>query len=160
MKKILLSLLALFPSEAYACNGYVIGFKGIHDRFDEQAFQYYAKQRGFCGKSFSWPNTQQAIKFVKDSGKEYELYGYSQGASSVRKVLEAGRLRSPRFVITIGAWHTANINFDRFNVEYKNFYDKSGINPNRKEPKNKFMNVSHQLIQRRVNEYLFGPLAQ
>ena len=160
MKKFLFTLLMLWPSTSFACNGYVIGFKGIHNRFDEQAFQYYAKQRGFCGKSFSWPDTKTAIKFVQSKGLPYELYGYSQGASSVRRVLETRALPGPRYVITIGAWRTANINFDKFNVPYKNFYDNSGINLNRKEPKNKYMNVPHTVIQRRVNEYLFGRLAQ
>ena len=161
MKKLLFVLLMLLtPSTAFACSGYVIGFKGIHNIFDEQAFQVYAMNRGYCGKSFSWPDTKTAIKFVQSKGLPYELYGYSQGASSVRRVLETRALPSPRYVITIGAWHTANINFDRFDVPYINYYDKSGINPSRKKPKNIFLNVSHYVIQKRVNEILFGPLAQ
>ena len=159
MKKLLLLLLML-PSSAFACEGYVIGFKGIRNIFDEKSFQEYSKLRGYCGKSFSWPDTAAAIKFVQSSGKPYELYGYSQGASSVRRVLESRILPNPRHVITIGAWHSANINFDRFNVSYINYYDKSGINPSRKKPKNIFLNVSHYVIQKRVNQIIFGSLAQ
>lgn len=151
----LLFLLLLWPSTAFACDGYVIGFKGIRDIFDEKAFQEYATRRGYCGKSFSWPKTQAAIKFVQASGKPYELYGYSQGASSVRRVLESGSLPKPRYVITIGAWRTADINFDRFGVSYINYYDRSGFNSNRKKPKNVFLNVSHYVIQKRVNQILF-----
>ena len=152
MKIILLALL-LFPLNAFACNGYVIAFKGLNDAFDFKAFKEYTEQAGLCGKTYSWTNVQGATKFILSSELPYELYGYSQGAESVRNFLKNTALRKPTFVITVGAYKTANVNFDDFNVNYINFFDDSG-----KEQKNSgiFLKVPHHKIQQEANKWLFN----
>lgn len=50
MKKILIIFL-LNPWLAMACSGYVIGFKGLNDSFDNSAFNEYVKNK--YGKDFT-----------------------------------------------------------------------------------------------------------
>ncbi len=149
MKKIIL-LVFFLPSIALACKGYVIGFKGKHDRFDQKAFTSYVNSLNYCAKSYSWQDTNSAVKLINDTAVPYQLYGYSMGATSVRKVLQQN-LRKPEFVLTIGAYRTTDVNFDHHNVRYANYFDNSGLG--QKSP-GKFLNVSHDKIQQEVNNLM------
>lgn len=149
MKKFI-CLALLFPGIATACTGYVLGFKGKNNSFDQQAFAEYASMLGYCAKSYSWTDTKSALKFISSSAEPYQLYGYSMGAVSVREILHKVS-RKPEFVITIGAYKTADVNFDRFDVKYVNYFDSSGfgqISPG------KFVFVAHNQIQQAVNKIL------
>lgn len=146
MKKIILLILSL-PIVASACNGYVIGFKGINDIFDESAFKDYAKQMDYCSKSYSWNKIDSAVKFIDSLNTPYQLYGYSQGAWSVAKLLKKEHVAKPEYIITIGAYRTTDVNFDKYGIPYENYFDHSGkgqLSPG------VFLNVPHSMIQREV----------
>ncbi len=149
MKKIIY-LVFFLPSIVLACNGYVIGFKGKHDRFDQKAFTSYANSLDYCAKSYSWQDIHSAIKLITNTIVPYQLYGYSMGATSVKKILQQN-LRKPEFVLTIGAYRTTDVNFDQYNVRYENYFDNSGLG--QKGP-GKFLNVSHDKIQQEVNNLM------
>jgi len=82
MKKIILSLLLSVPLFAYACKGYVIGFKGLNESFNSVSFQKYTNRLGYCGKSFSWYQNKEALQYIQTLKKPYRLYGFSKGAET------------------------------------------------------------------------------
>lgn len=147
MKKILL-LFLFYPAIAYSCNGYVIGFKGLDDIFDQQAFKEYADRRGYCSVSYSRHSVNLAIQHISTLSVPYRLYGYSAGSISVRSVLENKNIKKPEFVITVGAYKTTDVNFDKFKVPYVNYFDHSGRG--QKSP-GIYLDVSHNKIQQTVN---------
>lgn len=149
MKKVAAFLIGWSCSMAFACQGLVIGFKGVDDAFDHKAFTHYAKKQGYCAKSFSWYQTKEAVKLIGNLSIPYQLYGYSKGAVSVSEVLQHSALKKPEFVITIGAHRTTNVNFDRFGVRYVNYFDSSGLG---QRSAGIFLDVSHWEIQREVND--------
>ena len=153
IKKILLLLFLSTPIIASACKGYLIGFMGVKDQFDHVAFFEYSDNVGLCGRFFRHNDVQSAMKFIASNKLPYEMYGYSLGAVSVRKVLENKKLRRPDFIITIGAYKTTDVNFDKFEVLYLNFYDDSGFG---QQTRGTFVNVPHDLLQSEVNKILFG----
>lgn len=151
MKKSLLLLLCL-PAAGLACNGYVIGFKGLNDAFDQKAFVTYADRIGYCSKSYSWNEIKSPTKLISSTDVPYQLYGYSMGASSVRTLLKTN-VRKPEFILTIGAYRTTNVNFDSYGIRYKNYFDHSGLG---QSSPGTFLNVSHSKIQQEVNKIIWG----
>jgi hypothetical protein len=151
MKKAIATLLCLFCYSVIACEGIVIGFKGNNDTFDHKAFAEYADKQKYCAKSFSWYQTKEAANLINNLTIPYQLYGYSKGAASVSKVLRKPLLSKPVFVITIGAYRTTDVNFDRYKVYYVNYFDSSGIG---QRSAGIFLNVSHWEIQREVNKLI------
>ncbi len=152
MKKLLLLLFMLFGSNAFACTGYVVGFKGLNDAFDHKAFNRYAKQIGFCGKVFSWHQDKQAVEFINQLKIPYQMYGFSRGAATITDVLKQPLKTKPVFVITIGAYKTADVNFQKYQVKFANYFDQSGVG--QKSP-GMFINVSHFEMQEKVNQLLW-----
>jgi hypothetical protein len=60
----------------------------------------------------------------------------------------------PSYVITIGAYKTTNVDFTRYQVNFDNYFDRSGLGsagPGRYLP-----NVAHMKMQRRVNDFVIG----
>ncbi len=151
MKKFLFLLLYL-PTVTFACKGYVIGFKGLNDAFDQKAFLDYANHIGYCGKSYSWNEIKSPTKLISSTDIPYQLYGYSMGASSVRNFLKTN-IRKPEFILTIGAYRTTNVNFDSYSIRYKNYFDHSGVG---QSSPGTFLNVSHSKIQQEVNKIIWG----
>ena len=151
MKKIIYAALFL-PTMALACNGYVIGFKGKHDIFDHKSFKAYANSIEYCAKSYSWQDTESAKQLIKNTTVPYQLYGYSMGVSSVKKILTQN-LRKPEFILTIGAYRTTDVNFDVYGVRYANYFDHSGLG---QTSPGTFLNVSHDKIQHEVNKTIWG----
>ena len=137
------------PLSVFACNGYVLGFKGLNEVFDRVAFDAYAKQINYCGKVFSWHQRKDALKFILALDINYHLYGYSKGAETVGYLLENLEDSKPEYVITIGAYKTVDVNFDKYEVKYNNYFDASGLG--QKSP-GVFLNVSHDKIQKEVNK--------
>jgi hypothetical protein len=148
--KIITTILLMFPLVATACSGYVIAFKGLNNAFDNEALSVYANRIAYCSKSFSWDREKDAIKFIETLNVPYQLYGFSRGAQTVSTVLSAVKVK-PEYVITIGAYKTANVNFDKHNVRYNNFFDQSGVG--QKSP-GMYLNVPHNMIQKEVNKIL------
>ena len=138
------------PLFASACSGYVISFKGLNDVFDNEALSVYANRIAYCNKSFSWHREKDAIRFIETLNVPYQLYGFSRGAQTVSVVLNVVKVK-PEYVITIGAYKTFNVNFDKHNVRYDNFFDQSGVG--QKSP-GVYLNVSHDMIQKEVNKII------
>jgi hypothetical protein len=151
MKKYILTILTLIPVIAYSCNGYVVGFKGKDNAFDNIAFSEYAKHKDYCKKTFNWNQHSDAIKFIKTINVEYQLYGFSKGAETVAHILKQSS-KMPEYVITIGAYKTTNVNFDKYGIKYNNYFDHSGVG---QSSPGVFLDVSHNKIQQKVNEIIF-----
>jgi hypothetical protein len=150
MKKIVLSILLSLPLFTHACEGYVIGFKGLNDSFNYVAFHKYSNRLGYCSKSFSWFQDKEALHYIQTLKKPYRLYGFSRGAQTVSDILKQTK-KKPEYVVTIGAYKTANVNFDKYDIRYDNFFDHSGVG--QKSP-GVFFNVSHADIEKEVSEFL------
>lgn len=135
-----------------ACDGYVIGFKGLNDTFDMTSFEEYANIKNYCSKVYSWNEHVKAIDFINKTYKPYHLYGYSKGAETVGRVLKHAK-RKPKYVITMGAYKTTDVNFDKYKVKYNNYFDDSGIG--QKSP-GTFLKVPHYQIQKEVNKIIGG----
>lgn len=152
MIKYIICLLFCIPSVAFACKGYVIGFKGLKDAFDMTSFEKYATIKNYCSKVYSWKEHVKAIDFINKTYKPYHLYGYSKGAETVGRVLKYAK-RKPKYVITMGAYKTTDVNFDKYKVKYDNYFDDSGIG--QKSP-GTFLKVPHYQIQKEVNKIIGG----
>ena len=153
MKKYILLILLCIPLLSYSCNGYVLGFKGLNDSFDEKAFNFYVNKLNYCKKLYSWHNREGAIKFIKTLDVEYQLYGFSKGATTISYILQQPKIKKPEYVITVGAYKTTDVNFDRYKVKYNNYFDNSGKGQN---SPGIFLNVSHSEIQKEVNRLIFN----
>ena len=154
MKKIALALL-LACNLSYACTGYVIAFKGKDNVFDHKAFEAYYNNLNYCGISYSWQNSAQAIQLIKTLQVPYQLYGFSQGASTVANILKQ-KLNQPEYIITIGAYKTTDVDFTKYGIPYNNYFDLSG--QGQKSP-GIFLNVAHSKIQSEVNIRRVGIVA-
>lgn len=137
----------LVPIASIACESYVIGFRGKDRAFDEQAFNRYVGNR--CSKLYNAEQTKKAIQFIQGIEAPYELYGFSLGAQSVATVLK-NVTTMPNFVLTIGAYYSTDVNFDRYNIKYKNYFDTSGRL--QKSPGILVPNVAHMKLQEYVNK--------
>jgi len=147
MKKTVL-LLALVSNLGYACDGYVIGFKGLNDAFDHKAFEVYYTNLNYCGLSYSWQNTKQATELIKTTQVPYQLYGFSKGAETVASILKTTLAKPPEYVVTIGAYKTADVDFTKYSIKFNNYFDFSG--QGQKSP-GVFLNVQHHKMQSEVN---------
>lgn len=152
MKKFVLFLL-LVPCLSVACEKYVIGFRGINNIFDENAFRHYAKKHNSCSLVYSWNQTHTAANFINQTKKPYQLYGFSKGASSIGTVLKLVK-RKPYSIVTVGAYHTANVNYGVYNIPTRNFFDYSG--KRNVSPGIHIRGIDHTSIQSYVNKHYFG----
>jgi hypothetical protein len=139
----------LGSTSLYACEYYVIGFRGAGGAFDSQAFYNYTGNN--CSKLYNANQTTNAVNFIKTINAPYELYGFSLGAQSVKTVLKTVDIK-PEFILTIGAFHTANVNFDKYGIKYKNYFDESG--KRQKSPGIHVPGVPHMKLQEYVNKDL------
>lgn len=146
----LIAILMLWPAAALACSGWVIGFRGHNEAFDYEAFADYATNQGLCFRSFGWQDSAEAERFIQRISTPYQLYGFSRGAETVARLLRQGRVR-PHSVITVGAYRTVDVNFDRYGIPYRNFFDQSGRG--QRSP-GVFLDVEHHRAQRTVTEIL------
>lgn len=145
-----ITILILFPTVALACSGWVIGFRGHNEVFDYEAFADYASHQGLCSRSFGWQDSVEAERFIQRIPTPYQLYGFSRGAETVATMLRQGRVR-PDSVITVGAYRTVDVNFDRYGIPYRNYFDRSGRG--QRSP-GVFLDVDHGRVQRVVTEIL------
>lgn len=124
-----LILLFLFFSSSVIAKDFIIGFKGMNEQFDTEAFIVFAQKRNLKPYVFGANQVSSAIRLIKSKKKNYELYGYSLGAVSVREtltILKKENVHMPTFIITVGAYKTTNVNFTDFDVNFFNFFDDSG----------------------------------
>jgi hypothetical protein len=152
MKYIFLILL-LISHNCFGCDQYIIGFKGVNNLFDGVAFNQYATKQKACPITYNWDQAKLAVEFINGSKKQYQLYGYSKGAESIREVLPNVK-RKPCLIITVGAYHTAKVNYSVYGVRTKNYFDASG--KRNIAPGVHIKDVNHQAIQSYVNKKYLG----
>ncbi len=103
-----------------------------------------------CSKVFEWNQTENAIKFINKDHKPFHLYGFSKGAESVSIIMRQIN-RQPVYIITVGAWHTVDLDFSPYGVNFHNYFDDSGSK--QKSPGLRINNVPHMMMQDHVNQY-------
>ena len=103
--------------------------------------------------TYSWNQAHLAVKFINRNNKQYQLYGYSKGAESIKHVLKNVK-HKPYSIVTIGAYHTAQVNYGVYGIETRNYFDSSGRR--NVAPGVHISNVSHQAIQSYVNKHYLG----
>jgi hypothetical protein len=146
----LLPLTLFLPITVYACTGYVFGFKGLNNQFDIEAFNVYVKRTGYCSKTYDWNQVNDAIQAIRLLEVPHQLYGFSKGAETISTLLKM-KLKKPEYVLTIGAYKTVDVNFDKYNVRYKNYFDDSGRG---QQSPGIFLNVPHMMMQKEVNKLM------
>ena len=151
LRKLLIVML-LMPAMAWACSGWVIGFRGQNEVFDYEAFADYAVIQGRCFRSFSWNHGAEAERMLTAVKVPNELYCFSRGAETVAGLLRQGRVRPDR-VITVGAFRTVNVNFDQYGIPYRNYFDRSGQG---QQSPGVYLDVTHGRVQRAVTEIYRG----
>ena len=144
--------LLLAPTVTLACSGWLIGFRGQNEVFDYEAFADYAVIRGLCFRSYSWHQGEDAVRALQNIRAPYHLYGFSRGAETVAALLRQGRVR-PQSVITVGAFRTVDVDFDRYGIQYQNYFDRSGRG--QRSP-GVYLDVDHGRVQRTVTEIYRG----
>jgi hypothetical protein len=154
MKKLFSIVLTAVLLSSTAQAQTVIGFRGAGGAFDERAFMDYAAKRNATGMILYSDQINLAMQVIKQN-VEYELYGYSLGAASVGRVLrlvESNKLHKPRYVLTAGAWHSTNVDFQKYNIKFDNYFDASGAG--QKSPGKHIGGVSHRAIMRYVTDQI------
>ena len=155
MKKLIVLFFAFVIAPASGCEKYVIGFKGLGNAFDTRAFADYSWTQKSCQRLFNHEQDNRAVKFISTLTVPYQLYGYSAGAATIGRVLlilKKQRTAMPEYIITIGAYKTANVNFDSYNIKYNNYFDESG--QGQKSPGMMIKGVGHDMIQSHVNNFI------
>jgi hypothetical protein len=148
---LLKSLLALSMLSTAAHADVVIGYRGKNRAFDEQAFNDYAKNRKLDPVILDTFD-HIAVRSLIKQNNTYELYGYSMGAASVSQTmrfLEKEKLPMPRYILTVGAYYSTDVDFKKYNVPFRNYFDASGTGT--KSP-GIHIGVSHDAIMRYVTD--------
>lgn len=134
----------------------VIGLKGLNNAFDSAAFYEYAllkKAKPIIVEHTKIQSIHQLLD--KTHPNNYILYGFSFGASTVSKIVKdrfAKNKTMPSEIITIGAYHTTDVDFSKYNIQFNNFFDLSG--KNNKGPGYHLPNVPHMRMQQAVNNII------
>ncbi len=145
-----LLILFLFLTQSAIAGDYIIGFRGMNEQFDRQAFIEFAQKRNLTPFVFSHNQVTSAMNLIKSKNQNYQLYGYSLGAVSVREVLvrlKRENVKMPIFVTTVGAYKTTNVDFTNFGVGFKNYFDDSGKGTS---SPGVFLSVPHREIMKHV----------
>jgi hypothetical protein len=149
--RLFLFLLLLTTGVAHAdCGSYVIGFRGASGAFDQAAFDRYAERNADCSVVYNSDEITDAVEFINQTREPYQLYGYSAGASAIKPILRKVR-RMPGFILTVGAWYLTDVNFDRYDIDFDNFFDESGRQ--QKSPGMHVPNVPHDRMQEYVTQF-------
>lgn len=152
--KLYISLLMTFVCATHAgavptYKGFVIGFTGLNESFDHEAFSAFASKKQLIPITLSWKQEDVALSIIGGSKGYYELYGYSRGAGTAYSVVSKKRGRKPGCVTTIGAYHSTNVDFSKFKVPFVNYFDASGVG--QRSPGTHISNIEHSKMQAHVN---------
>ncbi len=152
MRFLLLIFLLLVSTSNLAaqCDSYMIGFKGLGGVFDTKAFNEYAGRNVDCSILFEHQQITEAAELMSRINKPYELYGFSAGAASIIPFLNKVK-RQPRYIITVGAISSTNVDFLRHEINFDNFFDDSG--KHNKSPGIYVRNMPHNKIQQYVTDF-------
>lgn len=146
-------LLLMWSGLAQACDSWVVGFRGLRGQFDQVAFEAWSRPRAQCSRVFDWDQHRAALAFIDGLRVPYELYGFSKGAETVLWLVPRVRTR-PRYVITLGGWHTVNFDFGQWAVPFDNWFDQSGAgNPG---PGTHVPGVRHSQLQAWANDHYYS----
>jgi hypothetical protein len=122
---------------------------GLNDVFDHKAFAVYSANINYCFKAYKWQDKNKAKQHIDTLNVPYQLYGFSQGASTVGSLVRQGNLKNyPEYIITIGAYKTTNVDFSSTGIPFNNYFDYSGIG---QTSPGTFILVPHYKIQQAVN---------
>jgi hypothetical protein len=108
---------------------FIVGFRGQNDVFDQKAFLEFARKRNLEPLMFSAHDMERASRVINSRDEAYELYGFSQGAWSVKQVLSLQHMkhgRMPKHVTTVGAHPSVDVDFSHWDVPFTNYFDDSG----------------------------------
>jgi hypothetical protein len=146
MKYIIAFLLLISP--AYADN-IMIGFVGRGGQFDHKAFKDYANKKNLKPVVMYNDSRLNVINMIV-SNPNYELYGYSKGAATVSylmSIIEQNKMPKPKFVTTVGAFRSTDVDFRKYNIKFVNYFDDSG--KGQKSP-GQYVKANHSNIMRYV----------
>lgn len=152
--KLYIALVLTFICSAYAdavptYRGFVIGFTGLNESFDHEAFFTFASKKQLIPIALSWKQEDIALSIIAGSKGYYELYGFSKGASTVYSVVNKKSGRKPGCITTIGAYYSTNVDFSKFKIPFVNYFDTSGVG--QKSPGIHIHNTEHLKMQAHVN---------
>ena len=150
VKCIWFCLMFAMSLHAQACTGSLVVFRGLNDVLDQHAVQQYAKHYNLCMRVFSWQQHHEAIAVIDRGINNYHLYGFSKGAESAMKVVQYVK-RKPTLVVTVGAYKTTDVDFSKFNINFINIFDRSGLG--QRSP-GVFVDVPHYKAQQAANQIL------
>jgi hypothetical protein len=149
MKNIFAMLFLLIAAPAYA--DVLIGFKGKYGQFDTRAFNELAAKKGLKPVIANETSRLYLINLIQNN-PNYELYGYSRGAaivSYVVRMVHENKMNKPKYITTVGAYRTTDVDFTKYRIEFDNYFDDSGIG--QKSP-GVFVKVPHDKIMRYVTD--------
>ena len=122
---------------------------GLNDAFDHKAFGVYSANANYCYKTYKWQDKHKAQQYINALNVPYQLYGFSQGASTVGSLVRQGKLKKyPEYIITVGAYKTTNVDFSLTGIPFDNYFDYSGVG---QTSPGTFILVPHYKIQQAVN---------
>jgi len=133
--------------------GLLIGFRGLNGAFDQLAFEEFARRRNLIPMAFDHDNIIPAVVIANLYIVDYELYGYSKGAESAErfvKIAQQANIMLPRHITTVGAYHTAPVDFTKYNISFRNYFDASGSR--QRNPGVHLPRVRHDRIQAYIND--------
>jgi len=131
--------------------GFVIGFTGLNEAFDDSAFVAFARDRSLIPIKLSWKQENVALTIIHGSRGYYELYGFSKGAETVGAVIKKKVGRPPGCATTVGAYRTTNVDFRLYKIPFINYFDASGRGNT--GPGIFIDNVDHSSIQSHINRF-------
>lgn len=138
----------IFP--AYADN-IIIGFKGKYGQFDRIAFNEYAAKRNLK-PIIAHNDSRLFIINLIQNNPNYELYGYSRGAeivSYVVRMTHENKMPMPKYVTTVGAHKNTDVDFNKYNIKFMNYFDDSGRG---QKSEGIFIKIPHDKIMRYVTD--------
>lgn len=145
-------IVCLLWSTTAGAGEFIVGFRGHNNVFDHKAFIEFARQRNLEPIEFGAHDVEKAARYISSRSEDYELYGFSAGAWSVKQVLSLQHMthgRMPRHVTTVGAHPSVDVDFAKWNVSFSNYFDDSG---RKHRSPGQHMSVPHGRAMQHVNQ--------
>jgi len=139
-------------------NGDMYGFKGLNGAWNQEAFESYARARGYdpvtIGASSPAAAVEEAKKRAAGGAGPSAMYGFSLGAQSINRALGDDAFKGVKDVTTLGAFRSANLeNIQSSGVRWNNYPDKSsgtGTLAGTPSGDGRFLDARHMQIQQQL----------